>query len=81
MDKLSVEREVTDFLAKKLNIPSDKITSQSAFSHDLGISSYQVMDFICDIEEKYHCEIPDDVLRNFQNIDDLVSYIVSANNK
>ncbi|MDR0493089.1 MAG: phosphopantetheine-binding protein [Nitrososphaerota archaeon] len=44
---------------------------------DLGLNSFELVEIICEVEEKFGVEIPDRVIGDFKTIQDLMDYISS----
>lgn len=75
-----LDKEIITFISKKLNFPLEKITINSSFSSDLGISSYQALELICDFEEQFECDIPDEEIGKLQKVSDLIDFIKKQKN-
>jgi len=43
---------------------------------DLGLSSFELIELICEIEEKFEVEIPDRVISSLETVRDVIDYIV-----
>jgi len=44
---------------------------------DLGLNSFELVEMVCEVEEKFGVEIPDRAIGEFKTIRDLTDYISS----
>jgi len=44
---------------------------------DLGLNSLELVEMVCEVEEKFNVEIPDRVISSFKTIKDLLDYLAS----
>ena len=75
MDRDLVYQKIIQLLSNKLNIDKTKINGNSYFTSDLGVTSFNVLEIVCDVEDEFHCNIPDSEVQNLQKVDDLVNFI------
>lgn len=75
MEKERIYDEILLFLSSKLKINKEKLSKETYFSVDLGFSSFDSLEFICDIEENFHCVIPQKKILMIHTIEDLVNVI------
>jgi acyl carrier protein len=78
MSTSEVERQIISLISKKFKIDPSKLSKDSYFSTDIGISSYQAMELVCDFEEMFNCSIPDHEVKKIQKIGDLVTVLGSC---
>ncbi len=53
----------------------DKVELSSNFKTDFGLSSFDFINLICLIEEKYGVELDEKEYRSLNTVEDLISYI------
>lgn len=69
MDKL------IKYLSDYLEIDTNKITKDSQLVVDLGLTSYDVVEIICDLEEIFHVNIDSSKISEMVTVRDLYSEI------
>jgi NADH dehydrogenase (ubiquinone) 1 alpha/beta subcomplex 1 len=74
----SLEAEILRFLSETLQVEASRLTPTASFTVDLGLSSFDAVKLVCDIEDHFHCVIPNDRLRDLQTVGDLVHYVTHA---
>lgn len=52
-----------------------KITEASVIRSDLGLSSYDLVQLVCRIEDEFDVEIPDKYINSFKTIGDVIKFI------
>ena len=67
--------EIIQFLARKLDRPAGDLKLQTSFSIDLGLSSFDALQLVCDVEDQFHCSIPNHKVKELQTVGDLVGYL------
>ena len=55
-----------------------EITESSIIRLDLGLSSYDLVQLVCQIEDEFDIEIPDKYSGSFKTVGDVVSFIKKA---
>lgn len=70
-----MEEKIIELISNYQGIPKENITTQSDLVKDLGLSSYDVVDLSCEIEDKFHVEIPDAELTHLHTIEDLTNLL------
>jgi len=53
------------------------ITEDMVLLTDLGLNSFELVEMVCEIEERFGVEIPDKVIGDFKTVSDLLAYISS----
>jgi len=66
---------IVEIIAKTTDIPQDKIHRNSRFAVDLAINSYEMTQMICDLEDALDVEIPEEAIREFRTVGDVVDYL------
>lgn len=54
------------------------LTSEMILLSDLGLNSYELVELVCDVEEKFNIEIPDRAIGGLKTVQNLLDFI-SAN--
>ncbi|MBO4212542.1 MAG: acyl carrier protein [Clostridia bacterium] len=67
--------ELKEMLVNELLINPDDITLEAELANDLGISSVDLADLICNCEEKFGIEIDDTDMTRFVTVGDVVAYL------
>ena len=66
---------IRNIIQEYLNDESVIIEPQSVLSADLGIDSYEFVDIICTLEEKYNLDIEERVFKKFRTVQDIINYL------
>jgi len=53
------------------------ITEEMVLLTDIGLNSFELVEMVCEIEERFGVEIPDKVIGDFKTVSDLLAYISS----
>ncbi len=69
--------EVKEILADQLDVNADDIEITSSLADDLGADSLDAIDIVMSVEDQYSIEVPDEVIKSMQTVEDIVSYIES----
>ena len=64
-------------ISQYLNIPEEKITSDSKLSDALGIDSIGGVELVMELEEVFGIEIPDEDAEKMETVKDIVNFIAS----
>ncbi len=67
--------EVKEILVAQLDINEDKVEAESSLFDDLDMDSLDAIDLAMTIEEQYSIEVPDEAIKSFKTVDDVVSFI------
>ena len=62
----------------KINYDIDEIELTSNFKKDFGLSSFDFVNLLCLIEEKYEIVVEEEYYRSLNTIDDLIKHIESV---
>lgn len=66
---------IRNIIQEYLNDESVIIEPKSVLSADLGIDSYEFVDIICTLEEKYDLDIEERVFKKFRTVQDIINYL------
>lgn len=75
MDKdkeLSIEKKVKEILGKYV---SDIVTPSASLKEDLGLSSFDYVEILFDIEDAFKLEIPEDDIKDATTVKDIIEYL------
>ena len=64
--------EVKRILSK---FTEEEVTEESVLDMDLGLSSFDVVEIVCEFEDAFDIEIPDRVIQEFVTVGDVVAYL------
>ncbi len=67
--------EIRQAIADQLNIPVEKVTTDSLLIEDLKADSIDLYELVMGLEERYGIEISDEVLPKIKTVGDIVKYI------
>lgn len=74
------EQEIFESLKKMISdqfgVDEELIKKESSFMEDLAADSLDIVEFIMNIEEKFGVKISDDDIETFNNVEDVVQYIL-----
>jgi acyl carrier protein len=70
-----VSDRVKDIIAKHLGIDRDKVTEDANFIDDLGADSIDTVELAMSFEEKFGCEIPDEVADSMFTVGDVIKFL------
>lgn len=76
-DIKEIQKKVIEVLADKSCKEQDKIYAGSSLIADLGMDSLDAIETIFEFEEQYGIEIPDDHIRAFKIVQDIVDYLAN----
>ncbi len=72
-----IEHKVLAVLADKCCMEVEEIHLQSDLIEDLGMDSLDAVETVFEFEEAYGIEIPDERVREFRRVQDIVDYLVT----
>ena len=52
------------------------ISENMALLTDLGLNSFEFVELVCEIEDKFDIEIPDRAISSLETVQDVIDYIV-----
>ena len=65
---------VRKIVAESLGLNESDITEKSSLRVDLDADSLEIAQLVLDLEDEFHCEIPDDELGSIFTVGDIVKY-------
>ncbi|GHU82507.1 hypothetical protein AGMMS50284_4490 [Clostridia bacterium] len=67
--------EIIKYISAYQNIPVEKINAESHLIKDLGMSSLDMMQLVCAVEDHFRIEFDEDDLIDLLTVDKIASYI------
>ena len=74
-----MDKKVIEIMANYLGLKEEEITSDMDLMDDLNINSYDIMSIIGRLEDEFDIEVPDEDIRNFITVADVINYIKKQN--
>ena len=74
-----MDKKVIEIMANYLGLKEEEITSDMDLMDDLNINSYDIMSIVGKFEDECDIEIPDEDIRNFRTVADVINYIKKQN--
>ncbi len=71
----NVSEKVKKIIVDHLGVDAERITPEASFAEDLGADSLDAIELIIAFEERFGCEIPDDVAENIQTVGDAIKFL------
>ena len=67
--------EIIDEIA---GVPAEEVTPEKTFVDDLDIDSLSMVEIAVAAQDKFGVEIPDDQLKDFKTVQDVIDYVGRA---
>ena len=67
--------QIKEILKDTMDIDESKITLDAKLKEDLELDSLDSVELIMSAEEEFGIEIPDEDVKNFKTVNDIVNYI------
>ena len=64
-----------EILTKATGIMPENITEQTNLKSDLGLTSYDLAELACTVEDEFDIEIPNRAIATLKTVGDVVSFI------
>ena len=74
-----MDKKVIEIMVNYLGLKEEEITSDMDLMDDLNINSYDIMSIIGKFEDEFDIEVPDEDIRNFRTVADVINYIKKQN--
>lgn len=74
-----MDKKVIEIMANYLGLKEEEITLDMDLMDDLNINSYDIMSIIGKFEDEFDIEVPDEDVRNFRTVADVINYIKKQN--
>lgn len=70
-----LSERVRQVIMDKLNFPAEAVTDDASLQYDLMVDSLSLIELIIDLEKKFGIHIPDEKVRYFKTVGDIIRYI------
>ena len=80
MEHADVVNELINMLQKAIPKPRE-MSATTAMIGDIGLESIQVIEYLCDVEDRYDLIIDEDKLADVQTIGDLADVVIALSAK
>ncbi len=70
-----IENRLKEIISDYSGLSVGDIQNNMSLQTDVGLDSFGVISLICDIEESFGVQIPDDDMNNLDTLSDLITYI------
>mgnify|MGYP001370520296 CR=1 FL=1 len=77
MNATDIQEQVTAIIADQLDVQSEDVTPDKAFTDDLGADSLAIVELVLALEEKFALKIPDEEVDRIKTVGDAIKYIVN----
>ncbi len=81
MERQEITDRVIQVLAAMLHRKPETIRMESSLVDDLGMDSFTAIEMLFQLEDQYGIEIPDEQVKAFQKVQDVVEYLESRLSK
>ena len=71
---------VKSIILEYVDLDPDTLTADTSLRGDLGLNSFILVNLITAIEEEFDVEIPENEIRSFHDLGDLVHYLEIQSN-
>ncbi|MDE0960254.1 MAG: acyl carrier protein [Planctomycetota bacterium] len=75
---MSVEDQVMDIIAEKLDVARDKVKAEAVLQTDLGADSLDIVELLMHLEDNFEIKIPDEDAEKLKTVGDAIEYIKSS---
>ena len=79
MTKEAIFERISFIIKEQMNKPDMKIR-QTTSLHDLGVDSITLMEFIINLEDEFHLEIPDEDVEDMKRMGEMMEYLYNRVN-
>ena len=67
--------KLKDILSKTIGMENSEINKDSDLKADLGLSSFDLAELACVVEDEFDIEIPNRAIKDFKTVGDVISFI------
>ena len=78
MNKEEIFEELKKIIVEQLGVNEENVTMQASFIDDLSADSFDIVELVMNIEEKFDLEIPDSEAEKIATVEDVVEYILNS---
>lgn len=72
-----MEEKIIAMIAEGLNVKIEDVKLESRLVEDLGADSLDVVELVMAFEDEFEISLPDEDIKNFKTIKDVVTYITN----
>ena len=80
MTKEAIFKMISFIIKEQMNKPDMKITQTTSLHDDLGVDSIALMEFIINLEDEFHLEIPDEDVEDMKCMGEMMEYLYNRVN-
>ena len=70
-----VKARLMTFIVERLDVDLCEIDEGTYFTSDLGLDSIRALELVCEVEEQFHCQIPDIKIKSIATVGDLLTFL------
>lgn len=67
--------KIIEIISEYQGLEKEKIKENSNLVTDIGLSSFDVTELVCRVEDEFDVQIPDRLIRSLQTVGDIVNYV------
>lgn len=67
--------KLKDILSKTIGMENSEINKDSDLKADLGLSSFDLAELACVVEDEFDIEIPNRAIKDFKTVGDVIAFI------
>ena len=67
--------KLKDILSKTIGMENSEINKDSDLKADLGLSSFDLAELACVVEDGFDIEIPNRAIKDFKTVGDVIAFI------
>ena len=75
MEKNNKLEKLTKIIREYTGDNSITINENTALISDFGLSSLDLVNFVCTVEDEFDVEIPDRAIKDFKTVGDIITFI------
>jgi acyl carrier protein len=69
--------KLTEIVLQHTENQDMSITGDTVLTIDLGLNSYELIELICEVEDKFDIEIPDRAINSFKTVQNVMDFITA----
>lgn len=67
--------KIKDFLSENYGVDKDAITENAELTAELGLTSFQLVEIVAELEDVFEVELDEDEMTNIVTVKDVISMI------
>lgn len=71
---MSSKEKILEIVSDFTGVPANEIDVQASFKKSVELDSFGMLTMLNRIEDEFGIEIPEDKMRSFRNIEDIIRY-------